>query len=825
MKQLTHVITIAVLISVAIMAITSAHAQGDAESKAQELDTRIWSQSYWLKMAQLGFVEVAPKVPQKKAFYSSSRIDAPGILTKDSPDVPVTTITNTTQSENSVFVHPLDNNTVLNSNNSTDWVGGYVYTLYGADALFTKDGGTTWGGQITGAGGTNSGDPATAIGLNGRWYVGYVAATYDQGVAYSTDAGTTWTHVLAAGGGYVLDKNHLWIDNSPASSYEGDLYSAWTNFQGGSNDSEIEIVRSTNDGISWSSPINISSGVSAGSHNQGVNIQTGPNGEVYAVWTIYDSWPSDETALGLAKSTNGGASYATAARIITNIRGIRSSYTSKNMRVNSFPVMAVDISGGAYNGHIYVVWANIGVPGINTGSDIDVYMIKSTNGGSIWSSPVKVNQDPSGLGKEHFFPWINCDPETGDLHVIFYDDRNVSSSDCETFVATSTDGGATWTDFKVSDVSFTPSPIPGLASGYFGDYLGISARGGKVYPAWTDNRDGRAMTYVSPFAMEQENNPPQVIVTYPDGGETLTDSATITWTATDPDPGDSTLLLVDLDYSSNGGGSWNPIAIGETNDGAHFWNISGLSDGSNYLVRITVTDTGGLSDADTSDATFTIYHPDDPSITVNYPNGGETLATSATVTWSATDPDPGETASLFIDLDYSSNGGGAWTPIATGEANDGSYLWDISGLPDGSNYLVRATATDPTMRSDTDESDATFTIDNPEPPAVIDDLTAALAGSLIHLYWSAVTEDTSGAPIIVEYYAVYRNADPNFSPDPSDSIGATTETFYDDLTPALKDTLVNHYYIVKAVDKMGRKSEDSNTVGEFDRYLITEPPE
>jgi hypothetical protein len=86
--------------------------------------------------------------------------------------------------------------------------------------------------------------------------------------------------------------------------------------------------------------------------------------------------------------------------------------------------------------------------------------------------------------------------------VIFYDDRNVASTDCEVFCAVSRDGGATWTDFKVSDVSFTPSPIPGLSGDYFGDYIGISSRGGKVYPVWTDNRSGRALAYVSPFTLD-----------------------------------------------------------------------------------------------------------------------------------------------------------------------------------------------------------------------------------------------------------------------------------------------------------------------------------
>ena len=164
--------------------------------------------------------------------------------------------------------------------------------------------------------------------------------------------------------------------------------------------------------------------------------------------------------------------------------------TSKNMRVNSFPVAAVDISTGPNSGNIYVVWANIGTPGVNVGSDIDGYLVRSTNGGTSWSSPVKINQDPAGLGKQHYFQWVTCDPVTGLLCVIFYDDRNVGSTSCETFVSTSNDAGATWTDFKVSDVSFTPSPIPGLASGYFGDYLGIS-KGRKGVPC-LDGQQGRA---------------------------------------------------------------------------------------------------------------------------------------------------------------------------------------------------------------------------------------------------------------------------------------------------------------------------------------------
>ncbi|MCF8306604.1 MAG: PKD domain-containing protein [Ignavibacteriales bacterium] len=466
-------------------------------AQLDKIDTRIDNMHYWREMAKKGYIQVQPEYEVEAPVYTSSNIDGINVITDNSPDVPVSSATNNGQSENSIFVNPFQKNMVLNSNNSTNYP---VSTLYGTSYFLTDSYGNTWGGSPNGAGGSNSGDPAAAISLTGRYYIGFINNNYGQGVSYSTNSGLSWTPVVVAnapsGFSNLLDKNHLWIDNSPTSPYQGYLYDAWTPF-GGGNDSEIEISRSTNNGVSWGTALNISSAVNAGSHNQGVNVQTGPNGEVYAIWAIYDSWPQDEKAIGFAKSTNGGTSFQPATRIINNIRGIRNTETSKNMRVNSFPSMAVDISGGANSGSIYVVWANIGFPGINSGSTSDIYMIRSTNQGSTWSTPIKVNTDP--IGSEHYFPWITCDPETGILSVIFYDDRNVSSSQVEVWVANSYDGGATWEDMKISDIAFTPAPISGLASGYFGDYLGISARGGYVYPVWTDNRNSRPMAYVSPY--------------------------------------------------------------------------------------------------------------------------------------------------------------------------------------------------------------------------------------------------------------------------------------------------------------------------------------
>jgi PKD repeat protein len=477
------------------------------------IDTRVDNMGYWKKMAAQGLVPVAPVVQIPEAIYTGSEIKAKSVKggKEDSPDVPVTNATNVSESENSVFVNPADNDFILNSNNSTAWPN--ASNLYGANAFMSEDAGLTWGGSEQGAGGTNWGDPTTAINLDGtRMYVGFITNNGNgQGVAYSTNGGANWTPVNVANG-YILDKNHMTIDVSSLSPYEGYLYNAWTNFASGANYNKIELKRSTDEGLTWSAAINISSGVNSGSHDQGVNIQTGPNGEVYVAWAVYDAYPQDEKAIGFAKSTNGGSSFSTATRIINNIRGIRSTEVGKNHRVNSFPSMAVDISGGSFNGNIYIVWTNIGIPGVNTGTSADVYLIKSSDEGATWSAPIKVNQDPAGLGKKHYFPWIVCDPETGILSAVFYDDRNVGSTQCEVYCANSFDGGETWEDFKVSDVAFTPSSIPGLAGGYMGDYLGITARGSKVYPAWTDNRGGLFMTYTSPYVTNNLPKPNSLTV-------------------------------------------------------------------------------------------------------------------------------------------------------------------------------------------------------------------------------------------------------------------------------------------------------------------------
>ena len=458
-----------------------------------EVDTRIDNMGYWQRCAAAGLVPVQPFAPVPPARYTGSKVMMRGVSVIDSPDVLVTVEpSNSTQSENSIVINPNDKNMLLNSNNSTPQPSNG--TVKGADALKTLDAGATWSGTVEGAGGSNSGDPAAVIDLNGRWFVGYIDNASGQSVSYSDNQGATWTvSKVATGSAFnMLDKNHLWVDISPSSPYKGYLYNGWM------TSNNIYVSHSVTNGATWSSSVNISAATAAGSHNQGINFKCGPDGEAYAAWAVYDSWPSDEKAIGFNKSLDGGATWGTAVRALNNIKGIRTIGVSQNMRTNSFPSMAVDLSNSPYRGTIYIVWTNTGVPGINVGPGSSCYLIKSTDKGATWSTPMRINSD-STAGKHHYLPWITCDQANGYVSVVFYDNRNCSSAEAEAWMAYSTDGGNTFADLKVSDVAFTPSPIPNMATKYMGDYLAIAAWDGITYPCWTDTRSGHCLTYVSPI--------------------------------------------------------------------------------------------------------------------------------------------------------------------------------------------------------------------------------------------------------------------------------------------------------------------------------------
>ena len=603
----------------------------------------------------------------------------------NSPDVAVKPSTTVTQSEISVAVHPTNPDFVFVSATATPWP---VTTVYGTGVSWSTNGGTTWAGDDHGPGGVgNSGDPAACIrASDNRMLVGYISSAGGMGVDFSTNFGATWQHRIVSTAG-SQDKNHLHVDNSPASPFVGNVYNAWSNLGSGASANDIVFSRSTNGGDTWSSVVDISAAVASGSHDQGVNLRTSRTGTVYACWSIYDSFPSDETAIGLNRSTDGGATWTGAFRAITNIRGHRNTTlpNTTSVRRNSFPSMAVDVSGGPHDGTVYVCWTNIGVPGINTGTDASIYVARSTNGGSTFQTAVKVNQD-TGTASQ-FFPWVACDPLTGQVSVVFFDRRDdPSNTQARAYMAVSNDAGLTFEDFPVGDVSFTPTPIPGLAGGYMGDYLGIDFTNGRAYPAWTDNRTGNFLCYTSPILVSDPTDPNAPTNAAAVSDYTTPNTVALSWT--DPTTYVSGTPLGDFSIDI----LRDDVFLVNVDQGTGLFNDGGLTDGQAYSYTLRAHD--DVTDSLSVPVSLNVFAGGSPTPAAPTGAGTSATPTDATITWTnPTRQSDGTLLDDFAGVRIFRNGS-LLIELARAQADTGSADNYLDTPPPGFVYQYEVAAID-----------------------------------------------------------------------------------------------------------------------------------
>lgn len=155
-------------------------------------------------------------------------------------------------------------------------------------------------------------------------------------------------------------------------------------------------------------------------------------------------------------------------------------------------------------------------------------------------------------------------------------------------------------------------------------------------------------------------SPPFVQVTAPNGGERWASGSAhaITWVALGAS-------RVKLEYSVNGGNSWQFINAVEAASGMYSWTVPQV-ESPECLVR--VTDAAVSERTDMGDAVFSIKKP---YITVTAPNGGEnwTAGQMQTITWESDGVE-------HITVEYSVDGGLSWNQIAKNiDASSHSYSW------------------------------------------------------------------------------------------------------------------------------------------------------
>jgi parallel beta-helix repeat protein len=329
------------------------------------------------------------------------------------------------------------------------------------------------------------------------------------------------------------------------------------------------------------------------------------------------------------------------------------------------------------------------------------------------------------LTNTYHAPWVEVvSPNGGE---VFADTSNITwvapdvdGDSVEIAILYSADGGINWwvvADHEENDSLYAWDTTPRDDGTQY--MIKLQAYDG-TYTSW-DTSDA-VFTIYNP-------DPPQVTVTYPNGGELLLDSTDITWTATDPDVGDSTILSVDLEYSPDAGSTWTYIDSNQANDGVYGWSVFDLDDGTEYLIRIAVTDTSGLFDEDTSDAVFEINNLDPPSVTVLSPNGSEHWSGTHDIIWTASDPDSLEGLTFDLLVGIATTSDTTWT-ILDSSLTDTSYVWNTTGYSDWHTWYAKVVVTDPDTLTDEDLSNTSFTVDNTPPPMP----------SYLHLdaYWDPV---------------------------------------------------------------------------------------
>lgn len=200
---------------------------------------------------------------------------------------------------------------------------------------------------------------------------------------------------------------------------------------------------------------------------QASQVAVGPDGEVYVAWERYAA-DVVTRSIQITKSTNNGVSFGSAVKVddvtcIGGCFGVRAGFRA----FLDLQGLAVDRSGTDSDGHVYVAWhdgRNLLQPDLASSSGFygfgDVLVSRSTNGGTTWSVPVRVNNNveplASGEGSDQFMPGVAVD-KNGDLGICWYDRRrDPQNYFVDRWCATSTNGGETWAGVRKTERPFPP---------------------------------------------------------------------------------------------------------------------------------------------------------------------------------------------------------------------------------------------------------------------------------------------------------------------------------------------------------------------------------
>jgi hypothetical protein len=434
------------------------------------------------------------------------------------------------QNEPAVAVDPRHTDVVVAGSNDycAQIVNGEVWLGY----YRSTNGGATWSDSLvpgypddTSAGGLASpahgkcaaaGDPTQAFDTGGRLFYGFICFNRSQPVngsvyvaAYDQDGARYVRTVLVDSGtpsanfaGLFQDKINLTVDQT-SGPRSGSVYVAWAKYSGYASNNAILFSRSTDHGQTFSRPIRVTPGLA---QEQFADLAVGPDGAVYLTFRAYAGPRPASNAVWLVKSTDGGVTW-TKPSLVAPITPFDSTQFGGDdcgdgpfacatgltySRFGSLSAVAADAAG------VHVVWS-----AENAAGQAKIYVRNSPDGVG-WTSPA-ATLDSVPRGHQYMPDVASAD---GVIRVVFYDSRadaayspslppgdtaagTNSGGAVDTFVASSSNGGSTWNETKVSTVSsnYNWETHGSRRDPFWGDYIYVSAVPGAVNVVFTDSRN------------------------------------------------------------------------------------------------------------------------------------------------------------------------------------------------------------------------------------------------------------------------------------------------------------------------------------------------
>lgn len=381
---------------------------------------------------------------------------------------------------------PCEPSICINPSNPQNIVAGSILNRIHV----SNDGGRTWENDWLSSKFGVYGDPVVRIGPKGNVY--YSHLSNPAGKAYaseefldrivvqkSVDNGVSYNEGTSPSNDRTKDQDKQWLYIDPV---DGSVLMSWTEFdkynsKAAEDQSRILFSMSEDGAETWSDPVDISDNdgdcLDDDNTTEGAVPAKDKEGNIYVTWAHNDK-------IYLDKSSDGGKSWLPQDIEVANQFGGWTLNIPGINRCNGMPILEIDRSGGERDGHLYINWSDQK----NGKDDTDIWLVRSEDGGKTWSNRIRVNDDVPG--KHQFFSWMDVDPITGYIYIVFYDRRAYNDNNTDVYLAYSTDGGHTFINNKISESPFLPNDAI-----FFGDYNDISVYNGMVRPIWTrlENRE------------------------------------------------------------------------------------------------------------------------------------------------------------------------------------------------------------------------------------------------------------------------------------------------------------------------------------------------